>query len=118
VAYTVSGTSVDLAQIDRANTIDDVLYLVYLIRQEVFLSEGRRLSDLGIKFPISQIEKDNNPNIGTEYIKAQIPSFIPAQGAYDDFTTDKTTGVVTMKYDMNKVIIANKKSSFIVPFFK
>jgi len=89
VAYTVSGTSVDLAQIDRANTIDDVLYLVYLIRQEVFLSEGRRLSDLGIKFPISQIEKDNNPNIGTEYIKAQIPSFIPAQGAYDDFTTDK-----------------------------
>lgn len=116
--YTISGTSVTTDQIDKANTVDEVLYLTYLIRQEVFMSEGRRLSDLGIKFPISQIEKDNNPNIGTEYIKAQIPSFIPALGAYDDFTTDKATGIVTMKYDMNRIIIANKNSAFIVPFFK
>jgi len=116
--FTVSGTKVTKQQIDAVTSSDDLLYLIYLMRQEIFFAEGRRLSDLGIKFPISQIEKDNNPNIGTEYIKAQIPSFIPAQGAYDDFTTDKTTGVVTMKYDMNKVIIANKKSSFIVPFFK
>lgn len=113
----VSGTSVVMADLTAAITQDQVLYLIYLMRQEIFFAEGRRLTDLGIKFPISQIESDNNSNVTAEYKKALIPSFIPANGAYDDFTTEAGTGVVTMKHDMNKVIINNKTSKDIVPFF-
>lgn len=113
----VSGTSVVLADITAAATQDQVLYLIYLMRQEIFFAEGRRLTDLGIKFPISQIESDNNSNVTAEYQKALIPPFIPVNGAYDNFTIDPVTKVVTMKHDMNKVIITNKSSQYIVPFF-
>jgi len=76
------------------------------------------LADLGIKFPISQIEAGNNAHVSAEYTKALIPDFIPAKTGMDDFTTDATTGTVTMKYDMNKVLVAHKNSPYILPLFK
>ncbi|TRZ43534.1 tetratricopeptide repeat protein [Robertkochia solimangrovi] len=112
---TVSGTHVTAADIDNAQTIDDVLYHVYLMRQEVFMSEGRRLTDLGIKYPISQIEQDNNSNVSDEYIEAQIPSFV-ADKNLDDFSTD-ADGNITITVDMNKIIVENKNDVAIVPFF-
>lgn len=114
----VSGTKVTKADIASITSTEELLYLIYLLRQEIFMSEGRRLSDLGIKFPISQIEAGNNSHVSAEYTKALIPDFIPAKAGMDDFTTDPATGTVTMKYDMNKVLVAHKNSPYIMPLFK
>jgi hypothetical protein len=115
-AYTVSGTKVTATEIDAAITQDELLYLLYRMRQEIFIAEGRRMADLGIKFPVSQTEQLNNTHVKNTDIVAQIPSYIPLARGMDDFTNDKTTGIVTMKYDMNKVLVANKTSTYIFPF--
>lgn len=116
-AYPVSGTKVTDADIDNASSEDDMLYIIYRMRQEIFISEGRRMADIGIRFPISQTEQQNNPNIEEgEYTTAQIPSFIPLDGAMDDFSTDAESRNVTMTYDMNQVIVDNKTSEYVLPF--
>ncbi|GAA4246587.1 MULTISPECIES: tetratricopeptide repeat protein [Winogradskyella] len=114
--YTVSGTSVTHTDIDASENVDDVLYLIYLMRQEVFISEGRRSNDLGIKFPVSQTEQLNNSNISAEFTLPVIPSFIPLDLGLDDFIVDETTGNVTMLYDMNRVLVQNKTSNHVLPF--
>lgn len=114
--YTVSGTKVTASDLDAATTADDMLYLLYRMRQEIFMSEGRRMFDLGVKFPVSQTEQLNNPNVKPEHIKAQLPSFIPLNRGMDDFTVDAVNGIVTMKYDMNKVLVQNKTAKEIFPF--
>ncbi|QDW25158.1 tetratricopeptide repeat protein [Pedobacter sp. KBS0701] len=113
---TISGTKVTAADIDAASTQDALLYLVYRMRQEIFISEGRRMTDLGIKFPVSQTEQLNNPNVKPSDLIAQIPSFIPKNRGMDDFTNNTASGVVTMKYDMNKVLVDNKTAKEIFPF--
>ncbi|WP_413511842.1 tetratricopeptide repeat protein [Myroides odoratus] len=118
LVYKVSGTKVTKTEIEQSTTIDQLLYTLYLLRQEIFMSEGRRLSDLGIKYPISQIEAGNNSHVTAEYIKALIPDFIPLKAGMDDFTTDPVTKTVTMKYDMNKVLVAHKTSPYIMPLLK
>ena len=40
---------------------DALLALIYLMRQEIFLAEGRRRSDLGIRLPISDVEISHTP---------------------------------------------------------
>ncbi|SDG70268.1 hypothetical protein [Winogradskyella thalassocola] len=114
--YTVSGTSITIQDIDATASADDVLYLIYLMRQEIFISEGRRSNDLGIKFPVSQTEQLNNSNISDEFTQPTIPSFIPLNLGLDDFTADETTGNVTILYDMNRVLVANKASNHVLPF--
>lgn len=114
--YTVSGTSVTHTDIGTAANVDDVLYLIYLMRQEIFISEGRRSNDLGIKFPVSQTEQLNNANISDEFTQPTIPSFIPLNLGLDDFTVDETTGNVTMLYDMNRVLVEYKTSNHVLPF--
>jgi tetratricopeptide (TPR) repeat protein len=113
---TISGTKVTATDIDLAQSQDELLYLVYRLRQEIFFAEGRRMTDLGIRFPVSNTEQLNNPNVRPEHGVAQIPAFIPLNRAMDDFTNDTGSGIVTMKYDMNKVLIANKKAIEIFPF--
>ncbi|WP_458628091.1 tetratricopeptide repeat protein [Winogradskyella sp. PC D3.3] len=114
--YTVSGTSVTHSDIDASGNTDDVLYLIYLMRQEIFISEGRRSNDLGIKFPVSQTEQLNNANISDEFTQPTIPSFIPLNLGLDDFTVEEVTGNVTMLYDMNRVLVENKTSNHVLPF--
>ena len=114
--YPVSGTKVTLDDISNATGEDGLLYLIYRLRQEIFISEGRRMNDLGIRFPVSQTEQLNNPNIADEYTKANIPSFIPLDYGMDDFSVDATTGNVTVTYDMNKVLIENKSADDVLPF--
>jgi len=113
---TVSGTKVTANDINSATTQDGLLYIIYRMRQEIFIAEGRRMTDLGIKFPVSQTEQLNNPNVKATDVIAQIPSFIPLNRGMDDFTNNTATGVVTMKYDMNKVLVANKTAKEILPF--
>lgn len=115
-AYTVSGTLVTATDIDASITQDDVLYMLYRLRQEIFMAEGRRMTDLGIKFPVSQTEQLNNSYVKAEHTKAQIPAFIPLNRGMDDFTV--SGGIVTMKYDMNKVLVQNKNTKEIFPFIQ
>ena len=115
-AYQVSGTKVTAAEIDAASTQDALLYLVYLLRQEIFISEGRRMTDLGIRFPVSEREQLGNNNVKPEHTQAIMPSFIPKNREMDDFEINAATGVVTMKHDMNKILVQNKTAAGIMPF--
>ncbi|MDA3616152.1 hypothetical protein [Polluticaenibacter yanchengensis] len=115
---TVSGTSVTIAELDKAETVDQLLYLLSLIRQQVFMSEGRRMTDLGIRFPVSQIEKLNNKKIDDAFTKAVLPAYIPTGIAMDDFTYDKANNLVVIKHDMNKVLVANKTAPNVFPMLK
>jgi len=115
-AYSVSGTHITATDIDAIVSADDALYLIYLLRQEIFIAEGRRMTDLGIRFPLSQREQLSNNHVTDQHIQAIIPDFIPDNRGLDDFTYDTATAVVTMKYDMNKILVANKNSAYIMPF--
>ncbi|MDR2622303.1 MAG: hypothetical protein LBC48_06935 [Dysgonamonadaceae bacterium] len=112
----ISGTSVDAAMIDNAPSIDSLLEIVYLMRQEIFFAEGRRASDLGIRLPVCEIEAANTSS-AAPYIKAQIPSFIPLEQGMDAFEMDEDTKTVVISYNMNKIIVENKVSEDVVPFF-
>lgn len=115
----VSGTSVKAAAIDAVTTEEAALEILYLMRQEIFIAESRRIMDLGIKFPLSQLEIDNNPLAATAaetYNKAQIPSFIPGNAGLDQFTADKAKFQITIAFNMNKVLVQNRTSPFVLPF--
>lgn len=115
---TLSGTSVTAARIDAAATGDDLLYLVYLMRQEIFIAEGRRLADLGIKLPVAWTEIIANPltKDGEPYTKALVPSFIPTAFEMDAFTYDATARTAVMRHDMNRTLVRNKASADVLPF--
>lgn len=117
-AYTVSGTSVTQQRIDVINSVDDGLYVLYLMRQEIFLAEGRRTADLGIRMPVAQTEVIANPNAldGEPYTQAEIPSFIPMELGMDGFTYDAAAHTVILKNDMNRILVQNKTSPAIFPF--
>ncbi|MEP0009839.1 MAG: tetratricopeptide repeat protein, partial [Balneola sp.] len=116
---TVSGTSVTVAQINNAATVDELLEIIYLMRQEIFIAEGRRVVDLGIKYPISQQEQAGNTNISgsSPYLDAIIPNFIPLSRTMDDFTVDEAQGIVTIAVNMNNVLVQNKNSDFVLPLW-
>ena len=116
---TVSGTSVKSAAIDALNTEEQALELLYLMRQEIFIAESRRIMDLGIKFPLSQLEIDNNPRaaaVADTYSKAQIPPFIPGNTGLDQFTADKGKFEIVIAFNMNKILVQNRTSPFVLPF--
>lgn len=115
---TLSGTSVTNARIDAIATVDDALYVLYLMRQEIFLAEGRRAADLGIRMPVALTEIIANPHTkdGEPYTQAVIPAFIPRGFDMDAFTYNQTTKTVTMKVDMNRLLVQNKASAAVLPF--
>lgn len=112
----ISGTSVTDEMIDAPTTVDQLLEVVYLMRQEIFIAEGRRAADLGIRLPLCETEAANLPE-ATRYTTAQIPPFIPLNQDMDAFEMDEENKTVIIKYNMNKVIVANKSSEYVAPFF-
>lgn len=117
--YPVSGTQVTTDDINNAASADELLELLYLMRQEVFLAEGRRIVDLGVKYPVAENEFRNNPNIGEAALEAQIPDFLPRDGSnalIDDFSVDTEKGIVTITYDLNRLLVENKNSPLVLPF--
>ncbi len=111
----ISGTSVSIEQINAASSVDSLLELLYLMRQEIFFAEGRRVADLGIRLPVAYAEYTTNKS-AEPFINAQIPSFIPRNQEMDSFILDATNLKVTIKHNMNKVIVQNKNSKYVVPF--
>ena len=115
----VSGTSLTQAEIDAMVNDDSALELLYRTRQEIFIAEGIRLADMGVKLVIHQNEFLQNPNIsdGDPGTIAVIPSFIDAvKDDLDAMTYDPNTGVATTAIDLNSVLVANKTSSEVLPF--
>lgn len=113
----VSGTSVDSAMVNNANSTDSLLELIYLMRQEIFFGEGRRVADLGIRLPVCDVEAANTAS-AQDYTEAVIPSFIPLNGEMDAFDMDEDNKTVTIHYNMNQVIVTNKATDYVAPFFK
>lgn len=112
----ISGTSVTEDMIDKTSGIDELLTLLYLMRQEIFFGEGRRVADLGIRLPVCEVEAANTPS-AADYLEALIPPFIPSDYGMDDFTMDENTMEVTITYNMNRIIVENKSSEYVAPFF-
>ena len=112
----ISGTSVTEDWIDETSGIDELLTLLYLMRQEIFFGEGRRVADLGIRMPVCEVEAANTPS-AADYLEALIPPFIPSDYGMDDFTMDEETQQVTITYNMNRIIVENKSSEYVAPFF-
>jgi hypothetical protein len=114
---TVSGTSVTDAMVDAVGSEDEALELLYLMRQEIFIAEGRRMTDMGVKFVVSETEQLANANIKVEDTTPNLPSFFTAIAAeLDEITYDETTFECTITHDVNAIIVANKTSDFVCPF--
>ncbi len=101
--------------IDALADHDSALQLVYLMRQEVFFSEGRRPADLGIRLPVCEVEAAHAGN-SAPFVEAWIPAFIPLNGGLDEFTVDDEARTVTITHNMNRVIVDNAHTADVVPF--
>jgi len=115
---TVSGTSVTGAMIDGTTDAVAMLELIYLMRQEIFVLEGRRMTDLGIRFPVALNEAVTNANVGlnSPALKAQLPNFIPLNRGLDAFTYRDGDQLATITHNMNRVIVQNRTSPAVAPF--
>ena len=115
----VSGTSLTSADIAGMSNDDQALVLLYRTRQEIFIAEGLRLVDMGIKLVINENEIFQNDNVsdGDPSTIPVIPSFIAAVASdLDAITYDAGTGVATTVIDLNEILVANKSSEQVVPF--
>ncbi|MCU0647102.1 MAG: hypothetical protein MUF00_03865 [Gemmatimonadaceae bacterium] len=114
----ISGTSVTAARIEQLAAINDAYYVLYLMRQEVFLAEGRRSADLGIRFPVPLAEAQSNGNLSltAPYMTAIVPAFLPGNTGMDSFTLNATARTVEIRHDVNAILVANRTSSLIMPF--
>ena len=113
----ISGTTVVADDIDAVSTVDEALALLYLLRQEIFLAEGRRMMDLGIKWavPLDEILVNVNITDGDPATQPVIPAFLPTT-EMDAYTLDAGARTVTILHDLNAVLAANKTSPLVLPF--
>ncbi len=114
----VSGTSLSSTDINAVVDLDGALEACYLLRQQVFIAEGRRMQDLGIKWPLSQNEQLQNPNLneGDQALEGVVPAFIPKDSEMDAYSWNRTTNEVTIKHNVNRILVQNKSSNLVVPF--
>jgi hypothetical protein len=118
--YPVSGTSVAAADINALTTANALYKMLYLLRQEIFFLEGRRMSDLGVRLPVTirQIQTNTNVADGGPGTVTVVPAYIPNAGNdLDRFTVDAATATVTIATDMNQLIAdnINSVSPFLAP---
>lgn len=115
----VSGTSLTTDDVAAMTGGDPALQLLYRTRQEVFIAEGLRFVDMGIKLVINENEILQNENVseGDSSTVAVIPSFIAAVVSdLDAITYDAEAGIATTVINLNEVLVANKESEQVLPF--
>ncbi len=117
--YNISRTSIRNSDIDALPPTDVRAHLrmLYLLRQEIFFLEGRRMSDLGIRLPVMQRQIEGNPNMppGSPGTKVVVPDYIPPGTELDAFTINAAANLVTVRHDMNFILADNKVSPFPMP---
>jgi tetratricopeptide (TPR) repeat protein len=128
---TISGTSLNPDSVRALAGAESIVHALYLARQEIFFNEGRRMSDLGIRLPMSRREMDSNPSLeeSSPGAQARVPAYIPTGprpptggGAMDqftpnspyssptDFTSAPVTTQITITVDMNRRLAQNYPS--------
>jgi tetratricopeptide (TPR) repeat protein len=114
----ISGTSVTESIIDDVSTAQEAWELYYLLRQEVFMAEGRRFVDFGLKLPLPENELLVNENIDRATAEDQvIPSYMPSNPTQlDAFTYDIENFQATVAVNMNRVLANNRNS--VSPFLQ
>ncbi len=115
----VSGTSLTAADIAAMNDDDAGLTLLYRTRQEVFIAEGLRFVDMGVKLVIDENEILLNENIneGDTGTAPVIPSFISAVVAdLDAISYDAGASTASTAIDLSAILVANKSAAEVVPF--
>lgn len=113
----ISGTSVTGEMISAAGTEEELLELLYLMRQEIFVVEGRRMTDLGVRIPLSVDEVDANDNAdGGAYVEPQIPPWIPLDYGLNRFDYEDGDDVAVIHHNMNRVLVEERASDLVLPF--
>ena len=115
----VSGTSLTTADVDSMTLDDNALILLYRTRQEIFIGEGIRFVDMGIKFVINENEilQNDNINDGDPGTTPIIPAFIDTvKDELDEITFDRDNNIATTQLDLNTLLVTNKSSSLVLPF--
>lgn len=115
----VSGTSLTATDVAAMQDDDAGLSLLYRTRQEVFIAEGIRFVDMGVKLVIDENEILLNENIaeGDSGTTPVIPSFIASVVSdLDAITYDAASGAATTVINLNDILVANKSSDQVVPF--
>tara|TARA_R110000868_G_scaffold1211_5_gene9410 strand:- start:445 stop:1854 length:1410 start_codon:yes stop_codon:yes gene_type:complete len=108
----ISATSVTAADITAIANDVDALTTLYLLRQEIFFAEGRRMFDLGIRWPVSEREALLNPNIVASDRVATVPAFLPPISEHDAFTDNAATFEVTIQHNLNRTIATGRGNRF------
>ncbi|KZS40748.1 hypothetical protein AWE51_07295 [Aquimarina aggregata] len=116
----VSGTSLVQGDVDAITAANDAaLILLHRTRQEIFIAEGLRFADMGVKLVVHQNEFNQNPNIseGDPSTIAVIPSFIDAvKEDLDEITYTEGATTASTTVDLNVLLVQNKTSSQVLPF--
>jgi hypothetical protein len=115
---TVSGTSVTKEMLAEAATDLQLLELLYLMRQEIFVVEGRRMTDLGIRFPVAWREAQSNASVGTSSpaLQAQVPAWIPRDRGMNSFNFRDGDRLVVIHHNLNRALVQNRASPMVLPF--
>lgn len=105
----VSGTSVTDAMVDNASGMQEIWELYYLMRQEVFMAEGRRFVTFNLKLPLPENEQLLNPDVdaGSDAVQPIIPSYIQGQ-PLDAFEWPNQGNQATVAVNMNRVLANNR----------
>ncbi|MGM0506494.1 MAG: hypothetical protein ACQER4_04840 [Bacteroidota bacterium] len=108
----VSGTSVTGTRIANLSDPDgDALETLYLLRQEILFGEGRRMADLGVRWPVSREEADNNENVTASHREPVIPDWFPASyGQINAWSQDGDE--VTIEVNLNRELAAGRGNRF------
>ncbi len=115
----ISGTSLTQSEIDAMSNDDAALELLYKTRQEVFIAEGIRFADMGVKLvmDLNEILLNENVSEGDPGTVAVIPSFIDAiKNDLDGIIYDADAGIANTTINLTAILIANKSSSEVLPF--
>ncbi len=115
----VSGTSLKKSDVASLNIDDESLEILYRTRQEIFMAEGMRFVDMGVKLVMSNAEISQNKNVklGDKGTKAVIPPFIDAiKEDLDKYDYSEDTGIATTKHNVSKILVENKTSPLVLPF--
>jgi tetratricopeptide (TPR) repeat protein len=120
-----SGTSLSADSVQALTSPEAIRHAFWLARQEILYLEGRRLSDLGVRLPISARELDASPTLTRSIPEASVlvPAYVPAAGAVNRFSprspyVDRTQGGaletdrITIEVDMNKILARERVSRF------
>lgn len=115
----VSGTSLTADDIAAMQDDDAGLSLLYRTRQEVFIAEGLRFVDMGVKLVIDENEILLNENIneGDLGTTPVIPAFITAVVAdLDAINYEPGSTTASTVINLNDILVANKSSDAVIPF--